>query len=595
MANSSFLSVSELSFDGIKSNLKSYMQGQDVFADYDFEGSNISALLDILSYNTYMNAYYLNMVGGESFLDSSIIKSSVVSHAKELNYIPRSRTSARAKVTFTVNTGKATPNFVVIPENYIVKTTVDGVVMDFSTTETLIIYPRDGIYVSEPVFVYEGKIVTETFSVANNARFTLKSEYIDTESIKVNVQTSSTDTTSNEFIKAENLLGIDSYSKVFFIQGYGSNQYEILFGDGIVGTAVNTANIVKVKYRSTNGFAGNRASSFSPTTSVSGYSISVTTNTIATNGAEAETIDSIKFYAPRHYSTQYRAVTKDDYINLIRERYPQIKTINVYGGEEADPPQYGRVLISLVPNSTVPTVPDELKLDIINYLKTKSITTEPYIVDPEYIYVEVTSNVLYDPSATTLTPNGLVSLVKDTIQQYDVNHLTEFGSDLRKSKLAATIDNAEISIISNSTNFRAIYKITPIKTINNNYKFSFGNALARTSTNNFYYNGDIRVVSSSMFSYYDPNSKLFYDSYISDDGRGNLIIYYTSLIRQYEVLVSNAGTIDYTTGNITLDITPYSYTGTIDIYVKLLNDDITVNTTKFLKIDYSKTSVNLLT
>ena len=238
---------------------------------------------------------------------------------------------------------------------------------------------------------------------------------------------------------------------------YNNNQYEVVFGDGVVGTAIQPGNIVRIKYRSTNGTAGNKASSFSPSSKIENnmYTVSVATNSIAINGAEAETIDSIKFYAPRHYTTQYRAVTRDDYINLIRERYPQIRTVNVYGGEEADPPQYGRVFISLIPDSTIPLVPDELKYDIIRYLKTKSITTEPYIVDPEYIFIEVSTSVLYDPNATTLTPGALTTAIKNTISDFDMNNLTEFGSDLRKSRLAAAIDNTDNSVISNSKIGRA--------------------------------------------------------------------------------------------------------------------------------------------
>ena len=373
MANQGFLDVSELSFDGIKNNLKTYLQNQAIFSDYNFEGSNLSALLDILSYNTYMNSYYLNMVGSESFLDTSVIKSSVISHAKELNYVPRSRASAKAKVTFNINSGAASPQFIIIPENYVVKTTVDNITMDFTTDEPIVIYPQNGLYISDPSFIYEGKIVNEYFTVNTGTRFTLKSEYVDTNSIKVYVQTSTNDTTTVEYTLAESLIGISNQSKSFFIQGYKSNQYEIIFGDDVSGKAVNIGNIVRIKYRSTNGVLGNRASSFASTSLIDNlYNMSLTVQTIAADGAEAETLESIKFYAPRHFTTQYRAVTRDDYINLIRERYPQIQTVNVYGGEEADPPQYGRVLISLIPNSTAPLVSDELKEDIISYLKKKS-------------------------------------------------------------------------------------------------------------------------------------------------------------------------------------------------------------------------------
>jgi hypothetical protein len=593
MANTSFLNVSELSFDGIKNNLKTYMKNQAVFADYDFEGSNLGALVDILAYNTYMNSFYLNMVGSESFLDSSVIKSSVVSHAKELNYVPRSKTSARAKVTFTINTGGAAPRFVVIPENYSVKTTVDGINMDFTTSEAIVVYPSNGQYVSDQVYVYEGKIVTETFNVTSDTRFTLQSENVDTNSIRVYVQNSSTDTTTVEYTLAENLVNVNAQSKVFFIQGYKSNQYELVFGDGVAGKAISVGNVVKVKYRSTNGTTGNKASVFSASAKINGlYTVTVTTNSIASDGALAETTDSIKFYAPRHFTTQYRAVTRDDYVNLIRARYPQIQTVNVYGGEDADPPQYGRVLISLIPNSSIPFVSDELKSDIINYLKTKSITTEPIIVDPQYLYVDVSSLVFYDPSATTKTQGALTTLAKNAIQNYNNTYLTEFGNDLRKSKLQAMIDSADSSFVSNQTQLRASYKIKPIRTINNKYYINFGNALSRT---NYYgYNpGDERVINSSAFKYYRADTGIVYDAYISDDGNGKLIVYYISANNPYEILNSNIGTVDYSTGKLSFDITVQEYINSIDISAKLLYDDITVNNTIFLAIDFSKINVTL--
>lgn len=595
MANTSFLDVSELSFDGIKTSLKTYLQNQAVFTDYDFEGSNLSALLDILSYNTYMNSFYLNMIGSESFLDSSVIRSSVISHAKELNYVPRSKASARAKVTFSINTGGAAPRFVVIPENYTVKTTVDNVTMDFTTSEAIIVYPKNGQYISDSVYVYEGKIVTETFNVASDTRFTIQSENVDISSIKVYVQNSVTDTTTNEFTYAESLVDVNSLSKVFFIQGYKSNQYEIVFGDGVAGVAVVPGNVVKIKYRSTNGTLGNKASVFTTTTKISGiYTISVTTNTVASDGSDAENTDSIKFYAPRHFTTQYRAVTKDDYINLIRQRYPQIQTVNVYGGEDADPPQYGRVIISLIPNSSVPLVSDSLKEDIIAYLKTKSITTEPIIVDPEYLYVEVDTTVLYDPKLTTKTTGAITTLVKNAIQGYDSTYLTEFGNDLRKSKLVRLIDDSDTSIISNQTSLRAVYKISPIRSIKNKYKISFGNALDRT-TLYAYNSGETRVIDSTAFTYYKSDIGVFYTAYISDDGKGNLVIYYISPTNPFEILESNIGTVDYANGYLEFYINPYAYTNTIDIYARTAADDITVNNAIFLKIDYSKINVSLQT
>jgi len=307
MANTGFLDVSELSFDGIKNNLKTFMKSKTQFKDYDFEGSNLNSLLDVLSYNTYMNAFYLNMIGSEMFLDSSQLRNSVVSHAKELNYTPRSRTSARAKVTFAINTGGDVPDNVVIPENYTLRSVVDGINMDFTTNENITINRTDVGYVSDPVYVYEGKIVQEFFNVDGTARYTLSSSNIDTNSIRVTVINSSSDSSNSIYTKADTLYGLTSNSEVYFIQGYNNDQYEIVFGDGISGKLLANGNIVKVKYRSTNGILGNKVVNFSTSGKVgdsSTYSVTATTNISSADGSERETIESMKLNAPRHFAAQ---------------------------------------------------------------------------------------------------------------------------------------------------------------------------------------------------------------------------------------------------------------------------------------------------
>lgn len=591
MADDGFLSVSELSFDGIKSNLKSFLKQKTLFKDYDFEGSNISALLDIMTYNTYMNSYYLNMVGSEMFLDSSQLKSSAVSHAKELNYLPRSRTSSKALVTFTIDTGGATPSTVVIPENYTLRATVDNINMDFTTNEDIIIYPTSGIYQSDPVYVYEGKVVYDYFTVdQTDARYTLSSENVDTDSIKVTVINSSTNSANVDFLVAENIFNLNSNSSIFFVQGYKDNQYEIVFGDNVSGKKLVNGNIVKVRYRSTNGELGNRVSTFSTTSKIGQYNVNVVTNNNAADGSEREDIESIKFYAPRHYTSQNRAVTKEDWVTLIRNKYPQIKTVSVYGGEEASPPQYGKAIITMIPNGNVPIVSSSLKTDIINYLKTKTITTEPVIKDPEYLFVEVIATVNYNVNQTTKSTQQIKSDVVSTIQSYDNQYLTEFGSDLRRSKLIGMIDNTDPSIVSNDVAIRVIYKIAPIRTVSNRFEFSFSNPLYRPVLY-AYAPGEVETIRSSDFTYTKGNVQ--YTARISDDGNGNLRIYYTSSGALVNILESNIGTVDYTTGDLTFDLTAENYVSTIDIFAKTNISDIIVQETKFLKIDYTQIDVTV--
>jgi hypothetical protein len=591
MANTGFLSVSELSFDGIKSNLKTFLKSKTEFKDYDFEGSNLSALLDLLAYNSYMNSYYLNMIGSEMFLDSSRLKESVVSHAKELNYIPRSRTSAQALVTFNVNTGTATPSFVVIPENYVVRTAVDGVNYTFTTDENIIINRNNGYYTSDPVYIYEGKIVTEYFNVANTSTFVLNSENVDTNSIKVTVINSSTDSSNTVYKQAYNLYGLDPSSKVFFIEGALTNQYAITFGDGVLGNKLVNGNIVKVKYRSTNGEAANKASSFTATTKIDNlYSVTVSTNEIASVGSERESIESVRFNAPRHFTTQNRAVTKEDYTNLVLQNFPQIKTVNVYGGEDADPPQFGKVIITAIPYGTSTILSTELKNSVVAFLTPKNITAEPVIIDPEYLFVEIVSDVKYDPTLTSKSTQLLKTEVLNQIIQYDTLHLNNFGDDLRKSKLLSMIDSADESIVSNQTNLRVIYKITPTRTITNRYNFTYGNAIYRPVPK-LYTDDESEVIVSNLFTYNKDGA--LYQARISDDGIGNLRVYFLSPNSTKVILESNIGTIDYLTGDMLFNINPFDYTNSIDIYAKLNYDDIIVQQNKFLKIDYDKVSISI--
>jgi hypothetical protein len=591
MANTGFLSVSDLSFDGIKGNLKTFLKSKTEFKDYDFDGSNLNALLDILSYNTYMNSFYLNMIGSEMFLDSSKLRSSIVSHAKELNYLPRSRTSARALVTFTVNTGDDLPSSVVIPENYTLRTVVDNTNLDFSTNEAVVITYNGTAYTSDPIYVYEGKIVTEYFDVTDSTRYILNSENIDTNSIKVTVIKSATDSANTVYFESENLYGLNSNSEIYFVQGYGSNQYEVIFGDGIAGKKLSNGNIVKIKYRSTNGELGNKAYTFSPTSKIDSiYSVTVATNTVAADGSERETDDSIKYNAPRYFASQNRAVTKEDYTNLIIQNYPQIKTVNVYGGEDADPPQFGKVIVSMIPYGSNPVVSTELKSNIITFLKTKSITTEPVIIDPEYLYVEIVSDVRYDPTLTSKSTQQIKTEVIAKIQEYSNLYLNDFGNDLRKSKLSSMIDEADPAIKSNQTYFRPIYRLTPIRGISQRIKFSFSNALYRPFLR-AYSAGEEETVRSDYFTYL--KNDVYYTARISDDGLGNLRIYYLTPDSVQIVLEDNIGTVNYNTGAIVMDLNPQDYTNYIDMYAITLNDDVVVQESKYLKIDFSKVLISI--
>ena len=591
MANTGFLDVSELSFDGIKSNLKTFLQAKSEYTDYDFEGSNLSALLDVLSYNTYMNNYYLNMIGSEMFLDSSELKESAVSHAKELNYLPRSRTSARVQIQFSIAANDR-PQTIIIPEDYAITTTIDNKLYKFSIEDNLVVTRNaQGQYISESVYLYEGSIVNEFFTVSTGKTFKLNNTNIDTNSIKVNVTESSGDSTNTFYTFAENLQGLNANSKVYFLQGYNSDQYEVVFGDGVFGKALTNGNIVRVKYRSTNGDAGNKAKTFTSTTKAQGYTVTTSVITPAADGSERETLASIKLNAPRFFTTQNRAVTREDYINLVLSEFPQVQACTVYGGEDVDPPQFGKVIVTLKPYGSNPILSDTVKESITKYLRTKNITTEPIIQDPEYIYLEVTTDVRYNPDATTKSIGQLKTDTINQIKTFNNTNFTEFGNDFRKSQLITNIDETNLSIVSNDTSIRMVYKIAPIIATNQSFDFSFGNPIYNSSQQFKYPDGFVESVQSSFFSYEKNNT--IYSARISDDGKGILRLYYVSTNDSVVELNDNIGTVNYSTGRIKFTINVYDYIQTIDIYAKPARADVVVKENKFLEIDFSKINVTV--
>ena len=590
MAKTGFLSVSETSFDGIKNNLKSFLQSKSEFKDYNFEGSNLSAMLDVLSYNTYMNSYYLNMIASEMFLDSAQLRESVISHSKELSYLPRSRTSPRALVTFTINTNNTLPTSVIIPEDYVIRTVVDDVALDFTIPDDIVVTAGfQGIY-SVQAYVYEGKVVEEFFTVDGATKFILNSDNVDTNSIKVYITNSVNDPTIKQWSYADTIYGLNTNSEVFFVQGNDDNKYEIIFGDGVLGKALTNGNIVRIKYRSTNGDLGNQAYDFTTTSQVDGFNVTVSTNIFASDGSERESVDSMKFYAPRYYSIQNRGVTRDDFETLITQKFPQIRTVGVYGGEDANPPLYGKVIITPVPHGVLPVLSAQLKQSIIDYLSTKTITTEAIIRDPEYIFIEILSNVLFDSTLTSQNASAIKAQIIQNIQLFDTTNLSEFGNDFRKSKLIAAIDNTDASIISNDTQVRAIYKIAPQRTVNQRIVFTYGNALYRPIKTP-YLQFEPEVFKSSTFVYEKNNS--YFNAYISDDGIGGIRLYYLNPLNVPIILEANIGTIDYATGDVSFDIDPWTYASTIDFFAKLNSSDIVVKENKFLRIDYTKINVNV--
>lgn len=547
---SDFLPVNQLDFNTLRANLRTYLEGQDRFKDYDFDGSNISVLLDLLAYNTYQNAFYLNMIGNEMFLDTATLRDSVVSHAKELNYLPRSYTSASATLQVKVNVSNTAAFTETIPQNYKFSATAGGNTYTFSTAEPYIVTRNANNDFITQVDVYEGFNLTERFVVNTSLteqRFVLSNDRVDTDSIEVFVAPSVGSSNTTEYTFTTSIFGLSSNSTVYFLQAAEDNKYEIVFGDGVIGKKPQNGNLISVNYRISSGNTVNGISSFTPQSSVNGYTVSVQgVLSAAAGGAESESISSIKYNATRFFQTQDRVVTKEDYKSLIIANFPEIKSISVYGGEEIPiTPQYGRVVISPVTQTGNPVTQNTADR-ILSFVKTRSpLSINPMIIDPDFLDLYVSSTVRYNVNQTTLSSNQIKSLVTTAIGAFNTNNLIDFNKTFRYSKFVSAINDAQSSIVSNETSVIMAKTIVPLLNENYSETINFGNEVRRDDYN-------ISRPLTNEFTVY--SSQITYNSrpaYFGEDGAGQLFVYELTGSGR-SILKTNAGTVDYTNGTINI-------------------------------------------
>lgn len=578
--NQGFLTTSELDFGAYRAKLKTFLSQQSQFADYDFEGSNMAVLLDILAYNTYMNGVYLNMVGSEMFLDTAQQRESIVSHAKELNYTPRSRVSATVLVDISV-TGNNMPSVMTIPKNYRVSgRAANGATYSFVTSEAINIGSAND-YIASDVAIFEGRVISETFVANTTNRYIIGSANVDTNSVEVTIQASSSNTSNSSWQRGTTLFGHSANSEVFFVQGYEDYKYELVFGNDVVGKALAPGNLIRVSYRNTLGEDGNGIKRFIGEQSIEGFpEVTVVVseaNTASSGGSWHETDAAIKFNGPRYFATQERAVTASDYVTLLQNQFPILEAITAYGGENAEPKQYGRVIISAKPRSAT-LMSNALKDQILKFLRGKtSLAIDPIIVDPDFFSVSVVSEITYDLNATTKTPTELKAVVNEAILDYNDESLARFGSDLRYSKLLRAIDDADVCIVSNETSVQMTKKLYPTLNRSQSYSFSFGNALASVVGG--------AVVTSSTFVYTIAGTE--YTSHISDNGGGVLHIY-TIDASGNEISLGSIGAVDYNTGAVTLsslNVSELVSTTSLKIHARVLLKDIETNNNKILLIE----------
>tara|TARA_A100001015_G_C15044386_1_gene742432 strand:+ start:2225 stop:4132 length:1908 start_codon:yes stop_codon:yes gene_type:complete len=603
MANNQKLEITGLDFDVIKDNLKTYMKNQDQFLDYDFEGAGINALLDVLAYNTHYLGFHANMLANEMFIDTAQLRSSVVGHAKTLGYEPRSVRAPRAELNITLNDTALTS--ATINAGTAFTTTIDNVEYRFVTTSAhTVLQTGTGLpFVSIPVF--EGTYVTTRYTVDTsnvNQRFLLTDNQSDTTTLTVKVQNSSSDSTTVTYTKATDITQLTGSSSVYFLQEVEDGLFEVYFGDGFVSKAVSDGNIVILQYVVTNVTEANGAFLFSNTGAIATVTdITVTTVDAASGGAVAESIQSIKLSAPLDYASQGRCVTTNDYKVYVQEFYPQATSIQVFGGENGSfdsslgvvsTPEYGRVFISVRNNLGTNLTTTEKATLVANLRPYTVASITPVVVDPDFIYLFLTTNFKFNSLATTKTKDTLVTEVTTALTNFNTTELTKFDAVFRHSQLLRTIGDVDSSITSITVSPRIVKYFTPILNEAKSYTLYFNNAFFHPHDG---HNGaDGGIVSSTGFKISGNTNEQFFD----DDGKGNLRTYFMSAgARSYTNII--AGTINYTTGAVsirTLTITSISdVDGSTATKIRLTivpnANDIVALRNQILEIDVANSTV----
>ena len=595
MAIDNNLKIDELSFDGIKANFKNYLKSQDQFRDYNFEGAGISVLLDLLAYNTYYNSFYLNMVASESFLSTAQKRNSVVNLAKSLNYTPRSTTSA--SITGTVElTTNGSPSAVLIPAYTEFSGIIDGKTYTFSNVESKTVYNNSGVY-STSIVLKEGQLIRTRYTVLSSdkeQRFLIPNANIDTTTLTVSILNSSSDSTSRTFVQAENLVELNTTSQIYFLEESEDGQYEVKFGDGTFGIALDNGNVVVLSYLVSNGSLANDINALTYNDTITDViSATFTADDPAAGGADRETVSQIKFNAPKMYEAQNRAVTADDYKALLLKQ-SNVDSVVVWGGEDNDPPTYGKVYVAIKPTSgevLTPTEKDNLIKSVIDPKKILTISTE--IVDPEYLYIIISSTVKYEANKTILGTNDLSDLITKIIETYNIDEINQFGKYFRYSKLSRLIDMAEASILNNDTSTLMRKELNVQLNVPTKYEINFSNAIdnasdGRPTTQPF---GIGNKIYSNVFSYAG------YDTCRLDENNGIIRIYRTEKNESIAVLL-NAGSVNYSTGKIILNsFTPTAFAdggNTLKLTATPANKDILPLRNQILSIRSEDITVNMI-
>ena len=592
-----FNQFTNLDFNDLRAQIKDYLRSNSNFTDFDFEGSNFSVLIDTLAYNSYITAYNTNMQANEAFLDSATLRENVVSHARNIGYVPRSKRASKAKINFSVNTQSYQSKTVTLKAGPVALGAVQDGNYIFSIPSEVTVSVNN---LNEAIFnnldIYEGSYLTKQYTIdysQSNQKFIIPNSNVDTSTIRV----TTTDTTTEVYSLYENLINVDKTSKLFLIQEIDDEKYQILFGDDLIGKKPKNGSVINISYIVTNGKSANGSANFTFSGNIkdnngnnitSGISL-VTTLVSSENGDDIETIDSIKYLAPRVYASQYRAVTANDYKGLIPFLYSNVDSVTAYGGDELTPPQYGKVFISIKPRNGN-FLSEITKNEIKKKLKQYSIAgIKPEIIDLKYLYVEIDSTIYYDTSFTSdpvLLKNQVLNSLSFYSNSSDVNN---FGGRFKYSKLNTIIDNTNRAITSNITKVRMRRDLSAELNKFATYEICFGNKFHQKTEK---YN-----IKSSGFNIKDVADTLYLTDSPNDSLSGKIIFF--KLVNNIPTIVSsNAGTVDYLNGEIKLNIVNISSTSlpnnTIEIQAMPESNDILALKDIYLKIDMFNTVVNTI-
>ena len=590
-----YTQLNNLDFTNIKTALREYMRAQTDFTDYDFEGSTLSNLLDVLAYNTYYTAFNTNMVVNEMFLDSATLRDNVVSLAKNLGYTPKSITAPKAVVDLGITFTGSVPSSVTLRAGSGFVSSFDGSLYRFVLTEDSKVAVANSVATFTDLEIYEGSYITTNTVVdasLKDQRFIIENSGVDTNTLRVRVYEAANSSVFTDYALATNILDIGSTDKVYFINETEDENYEIFFGDGVLGKKLDDANVVQIGYVITNGDTTNGAKTFTfnglmedqnnaPITAPFNVT-TLTTTSVASGGAAIETIDKIKFNAPKFYGSQNRAVTANDYKAIVRNLYPAVSDIIVFGGEEQEPPAYGKVFLSVKPTEAA-ALSAFTKSDLKEKLKKHTVASiRPEFVDPSILYVELTSNIYYDTNKTQLLPAEMASKASTSVTEYlKSSGIEKFNGKFRYSKFISVIDNADRAINSNDTDITMRKDF--IAQINSSayYEICYKNPFLIDCNNPV-------VTSTGMTVFEYPT----YTSYL-EDRDGKLVLYRLDSITGEKILLNDSvGMIDYAKGEITMSdftILKGSFSDNrIELRVKPANKDIEVKREMYLDVDVSK-------